>query len=171
MKLDPSNTEVSVRTFVEGALSAMGHDLELRVTRFSIEVDEGRKSVRATFDPASLEVAHALHRGRPAPDALGPKDHRKIQKNVRNDVLHPDRHPEITFTSESVEHEGGLYRVRGRLTLHGRTQPLAFDVRERDGRHETEVTLRQPDFGITPYRAPLGVLKVKPEVTVRVVRR
>lgn len=171
MQFDPSNAEVFVRTFVQGALSAVGHDLELRVTAFTIEADDEGTRVHATFDPASLEVAHALSGGRPAPDALGARDRRKIQKNVRDDVLHPGRHPRIHFESEAIEREGNRHHVRGRLTLHGHTRPVAFEVHERDGRYEAEVSLHQPDFGIAPYRAPLGLLKVKPEVTVRVVTR
>jgi polyisoprenoid-binding protein YceI len=171
MRFDPTNADCFVRTFVEGALSAMGHDLEIRVTSFAIEVDDARGAVTATFDPSSLEVEHALDAGRPAPNALGPRDRRKIQANVRKDVLHPDRHPEIRFESGRIERSGDRHRVEGELTLHGVGRPIAFDVVERDGRFEAEVPIRQPEFGITPYRAPLGVLKVKPEVLVRVVTR
>jgi polyisoprenoid-binding protein YceI len=171
MRFDASNADCVVLTFVEGALSAMGHDLEIRAGAFQIEVDDAREHLRATFDPASLEVAHALKNGRPAAAELSANDRRKIAKNIRDDVLQPARYPEIRFDSERIEPGAERFRVSGRLTLHGATRPLAFEVVEREGRYEAEARVHQPDFGIRPYRAPLGVLKVKPGVVVRVVTR
>jgi polyisoprenoid-binding protein YceI len=163
MRFDASNAECVVLTFVEGALSAMGHDLRIRVGTFQIEVDDARECITATFDPASLEVA--------GPAELSAGDRRKIAKNIRDDVLHPGRHPEIRFDSKRIEPAGKRFRVSGRLTLHGATRPLSFEVVERGGTYEAEARVHQPDFGIRPYRAPLGVLKVKPDVVVRVVTR
>ena len=36
------------------------------------------------------------------------------------------------------------------------------------GRQQLDVVLNQPDFGIAPYRAMLGALKIQADVTVRV---
>ena len=59
--------------------------------------------------------------------------------------------------------------MQGELTLHGVTKPLAARTRLVDGRQQLELTLHQPDYGITPYRAMLGTLKIKPDVTVRII--
>ena len=41
-------------------------------------------------------------------------------------------------------------------------------MQQRSDRYVAEITLKQPDFGIKPFRTALGTLKVKPEVIVRV---
>ena len=43
----------------------------------------------------------------------------------------------------------------------------AIDVQPLPGQ-QVELKLNQPDFGITPYRAMLGTLKIQPEVTIRI---
>ncbi len=40
-----------------------------------------------------------------------------------------EKYPTITFTSTNVEQAGGQnYKVTGKLTLHGVTRPITFDV-------------------------------------------
>lgn len=165
-RFDPGNAECFVLTYVKGALSAVGHDLKLRVETFQVNVDDEEQSIRATFDPGSLRVENAMKRGEDAPGALSERDKKKIHGNVREDVLQPDRHPEIRFDSKSVQKNDGVYRVTGDLTLHGQRRSISFDVSDEGERYETRITLQQPDFDIEPYKAAFGGLKVKPEVDV-----
>jgi polyisoprenoid-binding protein YceI len=160
--------EVRIFTEKDGLLSAVAHDLEIAVERFRIEWDDARSKLTATFDPKSLRVLHAIVRGAPSPSSLSSKDVRKIEENIQRDVLETARHPDVTFESTSIEADGDAQRVRGTLTLHGRKKPL--DARfTRDGdRHVTELTFDQRDFGITPYSAMMGTLRIKPEVRVRI---
>lgn len=45
------------------------------------------------------------------------------------DFLHVDEHPQMTFTSTSIEPlEGGSYRITGDLTIRGETNPVELDV-------------------------------------------
>lgn len=161
------SADVLVFTFKEGLLSAVAHDLKIRVTRFTIDVDPATNAITATFDPASLEVVSAMKNGQEAPGALGDSDRRKIEENIRSDVLHVKKHPEVRFSSTSVEEDGSGYRVRGQLTLHGRTREIAFTSRSDGEGQVAEVKIHQPDFGIEPYSAMLGTLKIKPDVLVR----
>jgi polyisoprenoid-binding protein YceI len=164
---DSSSAECLVFTFKEGLLSAVAHDLKLRVTRFSLEVDANAGSVSGRFQTDSLEVVCARKEGRDDPGALRDRDRREIEKNIVNDVLHAKRHPEARFESSSVEPRGDGYQVRGTLTLHGTSRELSLDVRREGDRLVTEVPLHQPDFGIKPYRAAMGTLRVQPDVRVR----
>jgi polyisoprenoid-binding protein YceI len=122
--------------------------------------------VTAQFDPASLRVQAALRSGRPA--SLGPDDRRSIEATIVRDVLRASRFPEIRFASTAVSARDGGHDVRGALTLAGTTRELSLAVRRRADRLETEVALRQPEFGIRPYSAMFGAIRVKPEVRVRV---
>jgi polyisoprenoid-binding protein YceI len=58
--------------------------------------------------------------------------------------------------------------LTGELTLHGKTRPLTVTTRAVDGRQVAELALHQPDYGIKPYSAMLGTLKIRPELKLRV---
>lgn len=163
---EQQGAEARVLTFKEGLLSSVAHDLEIAVERLHVEWTEAR--VAASFDLRSLRVLHAVVSGRPEPGALSPHDRRKIEQNIAQDVLHTQRYPEARFESSSVTPNGDGFLVRGSLTLGGHTQELSASVRREGARYTTEVTLDQRRFGITPYSAMLGTLKLKPEVVVRV---
>jgi polyisoprenoid-binding protein YceI len=168
--LDETNADCEVYTFKEGLLSAVAHDLRIRVTRFAIETD-GASFVNGTFDARSLRVDCAQRDGADDRRALDEDDKRTIEGNIVHDVLHADRSPEVTFASTAVEKEGEGFRVRGELTLCGRTRSIEFVTREGEGWQLAEISLHQPDFGIAPYRAMLGTLRVQPDVRVRVAAK
>ncbi len=168
-KYDASQAEAFVFTFKEGLLSPMAHDLRLRIGNFSIEVDEAKSSVVASFDTTSLRVDTPMKDGAENPSALSPADKEKIAGQIRDDVLHSSKHPAATFRSQSVAARAdGGYDVTGELTLHGVTKSLSGATQLVDGRQQLDLTLHQPDFGITPYKAMLGTLKIQPDVKVRV---
>ena len=164
----PDRASCEILTFKEGLLSPMAHDLVLRVTRFEIEVGERPPSVRAWFEVDSLEVVTALRGGRPAPGVLRESDRDEIRRNALRDVLEAGRFPRVGFASTAVSARPDGYEIRGELTLRGTVRPISFPVRRRDSGLLVEVPLRQPDFGIRPYSAMMGTLRVKPEVRVRI---
>ena len=153
-----------VFTFKEGLLSGVAHDLELALERFRIDWDPAH--VSATFDTRSLRVLHAVVAGHAAPDALSARDRHSIERNIAEDVLATGRHPEARFESSSVEIAGDGFIVHGALTLAGVRQELSVPVRRDGSRYTAELVLDQRRFGITPYSAMLGTLKLKPEVRV-----
>lgn len=170
-RVTEQRAECVVHTFKQGLLSAIAHDLEIRVERFSIEWDDARTRVEARFDPRSLKVAHAMKDGAPNRSALSERDKRKIESNIEDEVLETRRHPgEIVFTSSAIEPRGEGWAVRGTLALHGRSRAIDALVANDAGRWSAKVRLHQPDFGITPYSAMMGTLRIQPdvEVTVRV---
>lgn len=166
---DATNAECSVLTFKEGLLSPVAHDLRLRVTRFSLEVDAAASAIVARFDTSSLLVDCPMKDGAENPSALSASDKQKIATQIREDVLHFSRYPEAVFRSSAVTARAdGGYDVEGELTLHGVTKRLAARTRLVAGRQQLELRLHQPDFGITPYRAMLGTLKIQADVVVSV---
>lgn len=169
-KYDESRAECWVLTYKEGLFSTVAHDLRLRVARFEIEVDDARTRVSAEFDPSSLYVDTAMKDGAPMPSALSAADKQKIAQQLRDDVLHVAAHPRITFHSRALRaRSDGGYDVEGELCLHGVTRSLRGSSRGVGERQELEVTLHQPDYGIAPFRALLGTLKVQSDVRVRLV--
>jgi hypothetical protein len=168
-RLDAERATCRVYTFKEGLLSRLAHDLQIRVTRFELCLDEGRRVVEGRFDASSLRVVCAMKDGVEAPGALTPDNLREIERNIERDVLESDRYPEIHFVSTSIAEVQGGHRVDGTLRLHGAARSISFFARVEGDLRVAEVRLHQPDFGIRPYRAMLGALQVKPDVLVRIV--
>jgi polyisoprenoid-binding protein YceI len=167
-RYDASSAECWVFTFKEGLLSSVAHDLRLRVGSFWVEIAEGAASVAASFDTSSLSVDTPMKDGAPNPSALSAVDKLKIAEQIRGDVLHSERYPEARFRSSSVTARAdGGYDLTGELTLHGVTKPLVARTTLVSGRQQLALTLHQPDFGIVPYRAMLGTLKIRADVLVR----
>lgn len=169
VRYDASSAECWVFTFKEGLLSKVAHDLRLRVGSFWVEVAEGAGSVEASFDTGSLSVDTPMKDGTPNPSALSAADKLKISAQIREEVLHSARHPTAKFRSSSVTlRADGGYDLTGELTLHGVAKPLVARTTLIEGRQQLELTLHQPDFGITPYRAMLGTLKIRADVQIRI---
>lgn len=158
-------TTATCRVFTEkdGLLSRLAHDLELDVTDFTLKA--GATAVEGTFNPRSLKVLHALKDGRQT-DALSDKDMRDIEANVVREVLVSSE--PIRFASTSVEKTPSTTRLVGSLTLNGRSRTIELAVRVEGTRLVSEVRLHQPDFGIKPFTAMMGALKIRPEVRVRI---
>lgn len=166
-RYDASTAECWVFTFKEGLLSPVAHDLRLRVGSFWIEIAEGAGSIVASFDTRSLSVDTPMKDGVPNPGALSAADKLKIASQIRDEVLHSARHPEAKFSSSSVSARAdGGYDLTGQLSLHGVTKLLHAGTRVVEGRQQLELTLHQPDFGIAPFRAMLGTLKIRPDVQI-----
>jgi polyisoprenoid-binding protein YceI len=165
-KYDQSQAECLVFTFKEGLLSKIAHDLKISVTRFSVDVAPA--AVRAEFDLSSLRVVNAMKDGTENPEALSDSDKTKIADQIAKEVLHSDQHPTAVFSSRSVTRRGdGGYSIAGDLSLHGVTKAIQAETKVEGNQQIVSIELHQPDYGITPFKAMMGTLKVKADVTVR----
>ncbi len=163
MTLGPPDASVTVFTFKEGLLSKMAHDLRIAVERFEIAWEPD--GVRATFDPTSLRVLSPMRDGRDAPGLLSARDLRSIEDTIQKDVLETRRYRSIRFAG--TEERNGEHRtVDGTLTLHATDRALRLQLRRTSNRWIGSVGLDQRDFGITPYKAMLGTLRIQPRVLV-----
>lgn len=160
------NATCVVRTYKEGLLSSVAHDLKLRVGNFQIEVNDPQNLVEAVFHSDSIEVVCAMRGATENPTALSGKDRAEIQMNLQREVLRVERHPQIRFRSTTITRREGEADVLGDLTLVGVTKRLRMNARLVDGTWTLKTTLRQSDFGITPFRAMLGTLRIKDDVEI-----
>jgi len=62
----------------------------------------------------------------------------------------------------------GTPNVTGDLTLHGVTNPISLDAHDDGKRWNAKVVLDQRKFGIKPFSAMFGALKIKPDVEVNI---
>ena len=169
--LGPGDGTLTVRTGKAGAASKAGHNLVIEVTSWQATLDlpegAGERSLTLTADPASLRVREGSGGVHP----LGDDDKASIAKTIDEEVL---KGGSIAFRSRSVEAgpDGTGLRVEGDLDLVGTSRPVAFHLNAgADGRISGTATLKQTDWGIKPYSALFGTLKVTDEVEVAVDAR
>ena len=168
-KFDQSSAICWIFTYKEGVLSSLAHDLRINVTSFSISVGGKDHFIDAHFDARSLRVDCAMENGRERPGLLSASDRSDIDNNTIKDVLHTESHPDILLLSSSVRKEEENYLVKASLTLSGRTQEISFGVRKEDSkRYVADVRLHLPDFGIKPFSALLGAIRIKPDILVHI---
>jgi polyisoprenoid-binding protein YceI len=165
----PDTGSLVVRTWREGAAARVGHDLVLEVTHWEAAVELGAglgaSTVTLSADPSSLVVVEASGGVKPLTDA----DRAQIDGVIRDKVL---RGRPIAFRSSAVRASAGALDVEGELALAGATHPVAARVELRsDGTLAAAVPLDQSDWGIRPYRALMGALKVRDRVDVAVETR
>ena len=114
-------------------------------------------------DPKSLHVRE----GTGGMKALDEDDKAGIRETIDDEIL---KGQAVGFRSTSVtpSADGGAMRVEGDLTLVGATRPIAFDVAVDDGRISGGVVVKQSDWGIKPYSALFGALKVADEIELAI---
>ena len=149
---DATKAECLILTYKDGLLSAIAHDLKIKVSQLQLQINEGHQ-IEAKFTASSLRVVNAMQSGAESPSSLSDADKKKIEHTIVEEVLHSARFPEIKFVSTSVKAAGDVYQIEGQLSLHGQTKGVAFTTKREGERHTAELTLHQPDFGIKPYSA------------------
>jgi hypothetical protein len=161
-RLGPDNATLSVHTKRGGAAAKAAHDLELRVTRWEATLDLDTGTAELDADGGSLRV----EKGTGGMMELGEEDKDNIHKTIDQEVLEKRN---ITFRSASVTGENGRYRIDGELTLAGSTQPLSFDLVVNGDALAARATVTQTRWGMKPFSALFGTLKVLDDVEVQLV--
>ena len=162
--LGPENGSLRVNTYREGMAQKAGHDLLLEVAEWhaQVDVDAGGTptAVSLEADPRSLQVLEGRRGVKPLTD----KDRAEIRSNIDEQIL---KGQAIGFRSSSVELAGGRLRAGGELSMAGSSRPARFELSiADDGRVRGTVSITQSEWGIKPYRAFMGALKVRDAVEV-----
>jgi polyisoprenoid-binding protein YceI len=167
--IGPETGPLHLRTGRDGVAARAGHDLliEMRSWSGSIEVSDGdplRADVAVEVALDSFEVLQGY--GGVVP--LSERDRADITANALR-MLDASAHPVATFTSTRVVTTDLGGTVDGDLTVRGETRPLTFDVVP-TGPASWQATARvlQSAFGIEPYRALFGALRLADSVRIEV---
>lgn len=164
-RYDASSAEVLVFTFKEGLLAPLAHDLKIRASRFELDLDPTANQAVLRIDAGSLVVVSAMKEGRDVPSALPGLARSEIEKNIAsNDVLAVKRFGIITFQSTRISHT----EVDGTLTLHGVTKLLRGQRLDTATHFTAKFRIDQREFGMKPYSAMLGTLRIRPDVTIAI---
>jgi polyisoprenoid-binding protein YceI len=166
--LGPDNGELLVHTRRSGAAAKAGHDLVIEVTSWSGVLDlsdGGSATLRA--DSTSFRVRD----GHGGVQALDDDDKDNIRQTIDDEVLEGSA-IEFHSTGVVVAEDGERVRVDGELELAGSTAPISFDLSvAADGHLTGTATVTQSEWGMKPYSALFGALKVADEVEVTIDAR
>ena len=163
--LGPQDGTLTVKTGRKGAASKAGHDLTIEVARWEATLELGDSpSMSLTADSRSFKVLQ----GTGGVKSLDEDDKANIQKTIDDEVL---KGSAIQFRSTGVAVDGERLIVNGELELAGKRQPISFDLLHTGGRLAGSAVVHQPTWGMKPYSALFGTLKVADEVTVSIDAR
>ena len=157
----PDNASLTIRTGRTGGAAKAGHDLVMEVESWQAALDpEAQPALTLAADSRSLRVLQ----GTGGIKSLTESDKTDIKKTIDKEVL---KGCDIEFRSSDVTETPGGLSVRGELSLNGKQAPVTFDLAlgEGGGVHgSAQVT--QSAFGMKPYSALFGALKVADDVEV-----
>jgi YceI-like domain len=161
----PDTATLTVRTKKGGAAAKAGHNLEIEVTRWNAKLELGEHSeATLSADPRSFKVIA----GTGGVSPLGAEEKAAIPQTIDEEVL---KGTPIEFRSNRVEVDRGGHTVdvEGELELFGTQRPISFKLNVGfDGRLAGAAQVKQSDWGIEPYTALFGTLKVADDVEVAI---
>jgi polyisoprenoid-binding protein YceI len=163
--LGPQVGHIRLHTGRAGAAAKAGHDLVIEAKSWSGSAtvgDPADSSVSVDVDVASLKVVS----GSGGAKALSDGDISKIEKNITDDIFNTKKHPTISFRSTGVSGTPDNFTINGNLTIMGNTQPVTLSGKAADGKVSGTGTIVQTAFGIKPFSALMGALKVADEVGI-----
>src|SRR5262245_54400939 len=164
--LGPQAGRLLVKTARTGLGARAGHDLTIEVTRWhgnavinAAEPADSSVTVEAEVD--SFEVREGSGGVKPLTDGDRTEIKRTLQK-----ILHSGSHGAITFVSTRVSGTPESFRLDGDLTIAGETHPVTVQGQLANGRARGSATVTQSRWGIRPYSAFFGALKLRDDVDV-----
>ncbi len=169
--MGPATGALMLHTGRTGFGAMAGHDLVIEVTRWdgTVRIDAERieaSEVEVVVDATSLEVRE----GKGGAVPLLAINKSEIAKAI-NKALSTKKHPEIRFRSTAVTRTADGFALHGDVTITGATRPaeltVSIDIVSGQPRGTVTTTVVQSHFGVKPYSAMLGALRVRDEVEVR----
>jgi polyisoprenoid-binding protein YceI len=165
----PSRGHFQIHVGTAGLFGALAHNHLIEAEKISgcaavDPKDPAHSSIKLDFPASNIRV-------------LDPKDSEKdraeVQRNMETEVLRISEFPRIAFESTSIERAGApdVFRVRGNLTIRGKTQPVEVSVsltRLSDATYRAtgHSKFAQTSFGIKPIQLGGGTVKVKDELEI-----
>jgi polyisoprenoid-binding protein YceI len=167
--LGPHNGRLLLRTSRAGLGRRAGHDLTIEAAGWSgtatVDLaDPAASAVRIEIAVDDLEVREGTGGALPLTDA----NRVEIRKNIRQ-ILKADRHPAIIFESAKVSGTLSDFTIEGDLTIAAATRGITVRGTAGGDRITAHGTVAQSRWGIKPYSAFFGALKLADEVEIDAV--
>jgi polyisoprenoid-binding protein YceI len=164
----PADGSLLVKVFKEGVAAKMGHNLVFEVKNWNAKAvvdshDPSATSIEATAEVPSFSIIDATGGAK----ALGRSDMADIKKNIEEKVLDTRRFPTVSFRTTGVASVNGeTATLNGDLTIKGTSRPVQVKLALSGGRAKATFTVIQSSWGIKPFSAMMGALKVKDSVEI-----
>lgn len=160
------STVIHVFTFKAGLLARVAHDLRLTLRQHELSVQAGRIRAYGVADSLRVDGAMTAH-GLDA-HTLSAKDQNTILETVRSEILQSRRFPRIEFEGVIEPRSASTFEVRGELRLRGQTRPIKTDLIRSGDQLQASFELKPSEFGIAPYKALGGAIKLDDRVRVSI---
>jgi polyisoprenoid-binding protein YceI len=166
--IDGRSSRFTVRAFVTGLLSAMGHSPTIAVRDLSGELKFSPEKLEA----GSLKMIVKLS-SLTVQDDISSKDLHEMERLMNQEVLETSKFPEVIYEAAAIsvtKMADTLYSatLRGNLTLHGVSRSLPINTRVAllgsMLRASGDFSLNQTDYDIKPVSVAGGALKLKDEL-------
>jgi polyisoprenoid-binding protein YceI len=163
----PADGQFLVKVFREGVAARMGHDLAFEVRDWSAKAvfdptDLTSSTLEVTAEVASLSIVEAAGGAK----ALTRRDRADIKRTIEEKILDVRRFPTISLRTTEAAANGTGLRVSADLTIAGATRPVDMVLTLTDGRARGVMTVVQSRWGIKPFSAFMGALKVRDAVEI-----
>jgi polyisoprenoid-binding protein YceI len=167
-RLGTKSGRIVLRTYRDGLAATAGHDLIIDLPSWSGELtvddDKAPKALEVRIDIGALRVRDGSGGLKPLTD----RDRNEIATTARR-LLSSEQHPEAVFTATRFEFNGESGVIEGNLSLKGVSRPFRLQVDQSGlGTYRGTGTVVQSAYGIKPYTAFFGALKVRDTVDVEV---
>lgn len=164
MRLGPDNGTLTVRTGKAGAAAKAGHNLRMEVGDWNATLDLDEPSLHLAADSRSFRVIDGSGGVMP----LGDEEKAAIPQTIDEEVL---KGTPIEFRSTRIAVSGSRIDVDGELELSGQRRPVSFALDLDGGRIRGSARIKQTEWGMKPYSALFGTLKVADVVEIEVDAR
>jgi hypothetical protein len=155
---------ICVYTYKEGLLSKLAHDLRFTLSRFNISARGAEVSAR--FELGSLRVDGVMRAGKLERTELSQADREKIQETLK-DVVCSREYTEARLVAKILTKEPPFV-LEGQLTMRAETRPIALHLERQGDRLLGEIAITPSQWGVRPYRALGGTLKLQDHVRITI---
>jgi polyisoprenoid-binding protein YceI len=168
-KIGPDTGSLHLKTTREGMAAKVGHDLLIELQRWTgtvtiVDDDPSTAHVEVEVEMSSFTVLE----GTGGVASLSGGDRKDITATAMK-LLEVDSYPTATFASDSITGSEGGGTIEGTLTMHGTSGKLTVQVTESGpSTWAGTASLLQSDYGIKPYKAFFGALKLANSVAIEV---
>jgi polyisoprenoid-binding protein YceI len=168
--IGPDTGSLHLRTSRDGVAAKVGHDLLIEMARWSGTVtiagpDPSSASVEAGIEMASFTVLEGTGGVMP----LSTHDRKDITGTSLR-LMDVAGHPRATFASSAITRSNSGATITGTLTVRKHSGEVSLRVTETGpSAWRATGTILQSAYGIKPYRAFLGALRVADRIDIEVV--